>query len=570
MRDRCTFSWPIPFLVLAAVAGAQSTARVSVTPAGVQAASSSFRAAITPDARFVAFQSYAGNLVAGDTNADSDVFLRDFTAGTLERVSVTNGGAQANQASSGPALSADGRFVAFSSSASNLVAGDTNANNDAFVRDRQAGTTVRVSVSSSGAQCSGAFATSISGDGRWIAFMSPDSAIAPGDNNGANSDVFLRDRISNTTARVSVNDAGVGADGPAAEGMLSADGRFVAFSSSATNLAAGTPSSSWCIFVRDLQASATEAINITSWGSIAGGYAQQPSISADGRYVAFASSSGLIFGDLNFKDDIYVRDRLSATTVRASHAPGGASSDGWCLQPAISSSGRFVAYHSNASDLVGGDTNGEWDVFVNDLQTGATTRECVSSAGVEPNGRSDYPAFAVDGRFVVFECSASNLVANDTNNAWDIFLRDRQPAPPVIYCTAKPNSLACLPAIGFTGAASASAGSGFVVRASNILNERQGLLFYSLLGSDAVPFQGGWRCVQLPTTRTALQSSGGNPAPANDCTGAFALDFNAYVASGADPALLPAQHVWAQYWSRDSASPSSTNLTDAIEFALGP
>ena len=149
-------------------------------------------------------------------------------------------------------------------------------------------------------------------------------------------------------------------------------------------------------------------------------------------------------------------------------------------------------------------------------------------------------------------------------------MRDRLPPDPVIYCTAKANSLACLPQIGFTGVASASAGSGFVVRAQNIPNGRQGLLFYSLVGAAAVPFKGAWRCAQLPLKRTATPTSGGNPPPASDCTGTFAFEFNAFAASQADPGLVPGQHVWSQYWSRDAGSPSTTNLSDALEFVLGP
>jgi Tol biopolymer transport system component len=557
-------------LVLAAAGAAQSTARVSVSQAGAQGSGPSIRSAITPDGRYVAFISGAPDLVAGDTNQRDDVFLRDVTNGTLERVNLSNGGAQATGYNGlTVALSSDARYVAFDSSSSNLVAGDTNSLNDVFVRDRLLATTVRASVSTAGAQGDG-FDPSISGDGHLVVFSAYASTLVAGDANGGNSDVYMRDLTTNTTSRVSVSTAGAPANGAAAEGWITASGRYVAFSSTATNLVAGAPGGSdWAIYVRDLQAGTTEAVNISQFGSIAG-YCQQPCISADGRYVAFTCAHALVLSDHNFGDDIYVRDRVAATTTRVSALPGGGDSNGYALQPAISGDGRYVAFHSNATDLVSNDLTSEWEVFVHDMQSGWTSREGVSTTGVPGDSRSDYPALSFDGRFVAFESASTNLVQNDTNNTWDIFLRDRQVPPPVIYCTSKPNSLGCVPGIGSTGAASFSAGSGFIVRANNILNERQGLLFYSTLGAGAVPFQGGWMCVQLPTKRTSLQNSGGNPQPANDCTGTFAFDFNVYTALHVDPALVPGQHVWAEYWSRDAGSPSTTNLTNAIEFGIGP
>jgi hypothetical protein len=137
-----------------------------------------------------------------------------------------------------------------------------------------------------------------------------------------------------------------------------------------------------------------------------------------------------------------------------------------------------------------------------------------------------------------------------------------------IYCTAKTNSSGCVPAINTSGlsAPSASLGSGFVVGATNILNAKFGLLFYSKTAAASSPFQGGLLCAQPPLVRTAVQNSAGT-AP---CGGTFALDFNAYIASGKDPALVSGQQVWAQYWSRDPgfAPPDNTNLTNAVNFVI--
>lgn len=142
--------------------------------------------------------------------------------------------------------------------------------------------------------------------------------------------------------------------------------------------------------------------------------------------------------------------------------------------------------------------------------------------------------------------------------------------PPASYCTAKTNSSGCLPAIGSSGTPDANAGSGFTISLANTLNQKQGLLFYGTSGPNAVAFQGGIFCVQSPTKRTPVQSSGGNPTPPADCSGAFGYDFNVRIASGVDPALVAGAEVWAQYWSRDPADPFTTNLSDGLHFYISP
>jgi len=137
---------------------------------------------------------------------------------------------------------------------------------------------------------------------------------------------------------------------------------------------------------------------------------------------------------------------------------------------------------------------------------------------------------------------------------------------PAIYCTSKVNSMGCTPSIGATGTPSATAGSGFVLTTTNELDNKFGLYFYSKSGANNAPFQGGILCGLPPLVRTPVQNSGGTPP----CGGAYTMDFNAYVAGGADPALVAGQQVWLQTWSRDPASPSTTNLSDAITFTLCP
>jgi Tol biopolymer transport system component len=353
---------------------------------------------ISADGRYVVFTSDASNLVVGgDTNGfvNGDVYVRDRQSGTTERVSVDSGGVQGNDDSGYDALSisADGRYAGFVSSATNLVAGDTNAREDVFVRDRVSGTTVRVSVDSGGAQgdgyCSG-HALSMSPDGRYVAFASnAPNLVVGGDTNGwLIGDAFVRDRQSGITELVSVDSGGAqGNDGSGYYGVsISADGRYAAFTSYATNLVAGDTNGALDVFVRDRQSGTTERVSVDSGGT-QGNYDSgdyEVSISADGRYVAFESlASNLVPGDTNNDYDVFVRDRQSGTTERASLASGGAQGNndsGW-WGASVSAAGRYVAFASIATNLVPGDTNGFVDVFVRDREYSPLTSLCDPGSG---------------------------------------------------------------------------------------------------------------------------------------------------------------------------------------------
>ncbi len=277
--------------LLAPISVGQSTTRVSVDSGGTQGNSDSgFFSSVSADGRFVAFYSDASNLAAGDTNGYRDVFVRDCQSGTTERISIDSGGSQGNNGSQTSSISADGTFVAFWSLSSNLVAGDTNGYPDVFVRDRQSGTTERVSVDSAGAQGNnGSQYSSISADGRFVAFWSLSSNLVAGDTNGS-ADIFVRDRQSGTTDRVSVDSGGAQGNGSCGFALsISADGRFVAFWSYATNLVAGDTNGYPDVFVHDRQSGTSERVSVDSGGaqgnSSSGNNAI--SISADGRFVAF-------------------------------------------------------------------------------------------------------------------------------------------------------------------------------------------------------------------------------------------------------------------------------------------
>ena len=230
--------------------GSAKTKRVSLSSAGAEGNRGSSFPSISADGHFVAFESSASNLVGGDTNDFGDVFVRNRWSGKTKRVSVSSAGAQGNLGSARASISAGGRFVAFEAAAWNLVGGDTNGESDVFVRDRRTGKTRRVSVSSAGAEGNGGSSrASISADGRFVAFYSFASNLVGGDTNGS-FDVFVRNRWTGKTKRVSVSSAGAEGNNDSFSPSISADGRFVAFHSFASNLVGGDTNGFGDVFVR--------------------------------------------------------------------------------------------------------------------------------------------------------------------------------------------------------------------------------------------------------------------------------------------------------------------------------
>ena len=411
---------------------AETTTRVSVSSAGVQGNGLSEYPDISDNGQVVAFASLANNLVAGDTNGQWDVFVRVLSTNTTTRVSVNSAGVQGNGRSEAPVLSADGRYVVFGSYANNLVTGDTNGKRDVFIHDRQTGTTTRVSVSSAGAQAAGMSAFyAVSDDGRYVAFQSNAKNLVAGDTNGK-IDVFVRDVVGGTTTRVSVSSAGGQANNHSQFPDISGDGRYVAFQSLASNLV-GTPTVSWWdVFVHDRQTGTTTLVTIDGGAPDSG--AAEPAISANGRYVAVESTSSLPGDPTAAYQDILRHDRQTGQTARVLWASEN------CFRPAISADGLYTAF-STTDSAVPGDTNSKEDVFAvrgvpefYEDDPGSVKRVSVSTAGVQANNRSYWAALSADGTRVVFASRATNLVAGDTNGKADIFLRTLEwgddPEPP--------------------------------------------------------------------------------------------------------------------------------------------
>ena len=415
----------------AQTAGFGQTRRISVDSQGNQSNGGSFDGSISADGRFVAFRSLASNLVPGDTNGRQDLFVYDRQTGQTERISVDSQGNQSNANSFHPAISADGRFVAFVSDANNLVPGDTNRRRDVFVHDQQTGQTERVSVDSQGNQGEGNTFNpypSISADGRFVAFMSNESNLVPGDTNGV-LDIFVHDRQTGQTERVSVDSQGNQGNSVSVDATISADGRFVAFSSEANNLVPGDTNFDQDIFVHDRQTGQTERVSVDSQGNQGDGQSLWPSISADGLFVMFSSySRNLVPGDTNNTLDVFVHNRQTGQTERVSVDSQGNQANSSSSYGSLSADGRLVTFISHASNLVPDDTNGTNDIFVHDRQTGQTERVSVDSRNQQGNDLSAFPSISDDGRNVVFYSNASNLISGDTNGFADVFVHERPSA----------------------------------------------------------------------------------------------------------------------------------------------
>jgi Tol biopolymer transport system component len=387
--------------------------------------------AISGDGRWVAFGSGATNLVPGGSPLQWELFRKDRRTGITAIVSVDSLGSPGGAGSFYPSLSADGNLVAFESDSGfgtgdtngrrDVFVHDCTAGSTELVSVGPTGTQW-------GDACSGA---AISGNGNVVAFVKTHLVAGSGRDGGgyhARIDVLVRDRAAGTTVFANLNPAGVVSNtvnGLSPAPSISFDGRFVAFASAATDLVAGDTNGHYDVFVRDLAFGVTTRASLDGNGVEGDGDSLSPSISADGRYVAFTSAAtDLVPGDANGHTDVFVRDRVAGTTVLASVSTLGAQADADCLAPRISADGRCVVFHSVATTLAPANGDLYDDVFVRDLEHGTTERVSVALAG-DPNGASDMPSISGDGRCVAFRSMASNLVAGDTNGTFDVFVRDR-------------------------------------------------------------------------------------------------------------------------------------------------
>src|SRR6476659_353668 len=358
----------------------------------------------------VVFAAMAGLAVASAAQADITRFVAGGTASSSYGIIPTD-------------FSADGRFVAFAKDGDGVVPQDQNGAIDLFVRDRATGETEGIGVNGQG-ELVGAYGGTVSDDGRSVAFAASDG-IAAGDANGL-TDVYLRNRPDGVTTLVSAGIGGNPANGQSGTPEISADGRFVAFESDASNLVPGDTNGTGDVFLYDVEEATTTLISAGRDGGGAHGWSGSPSISADGRLVAFASDAWDVAQQNTFGRQVFVYDRVSGTTeVVAVDDWGSPGNYGASFDPSISADGNVVAFASLSSTLVANDTNNDVDVFVHDRAAAKTRRVSLprgaALSGEEGNGRSDEPQISGDGTIVSFRSDATNLVPGDTNDSSDAF-----------------------------------------------------------------------------------------------------------------------------------------------------
>jgi Tol biopolymer transport system component len=558
---------PALFVVaLAAASDAQQTTRVSVSSAGAQVTGNSEAPALCAEGRFVAFYSQAAGLVPEDANTIDDVFVRDRLLGTTTRVSVTTAGVAGNGDSDFPDLSADGRHVAFRSSATNLDPAEANNSQDVFVHDRLLGTTTLASRFSNGTGATFGISSypSISADGRYVAFEST-AAFDVADNN-AKTDIYLHDLALGLTERVSVNNAAYPANvltGSSYAASVSGDGRFVAFASDAANAVSGDTNTKRDVFVRDRLLGGTSRVSVATGGTQATDSSDSPAISPDGTWIAFDSlANNLVAGDTNGQRDVFLHNRLTGETTRVSVDSAGVQANFPSSQAAVSDDGRFVTFKSDASNLVPGDTNGGSDVFRHDRSNGQTVRVSVQTGGAQADESSSEPAISADGSLVAFDSTSPDMVPGDTNDRRDVFVHDPAGCTAggawVGYGAGLAGTGGWVPALSGTGCP--LPGAAITLHVDDALGGATGALFVGL-ASSAAPFKGGTFHVGALVLQVVVPVGG-----AVGVAGAGELDLPA--ALPADPALSGAS-LLLQGAFADAGAVQGVSLTQGLELEIG-
>lgn len=402
---------------------------VSVTSTGRQHGGDMGNAMVSADGRLVVFEADAAGLVPKDKRHNIDVFLRDRVKGTTVRVSHKAAGGELWEDAWVPALSADGAVVSFASGDAGIVGGDTNHFQDAFAAPLDGSPIERVNVASDGAQASEGLTspyTSLSSNGRFVVFMDVSSNLVPGDGN-AQDDVFVHDRLSGATGLVSRTPAGHSGVEGATSGRraISADGRYVTFATRADDMVPGDHNGMLDVFVYDRLAHPTERASVGVGGVEANGHSGSAAISADGRYVVFASSAtNLVPGDTNGLGDVFVYDRVTKRTERVDVRSDGGQASATTEFPAvhdadISGDGRYVCFSTDYSNLVAGDTNGTYDVFRHDRATHTTIRITPQQAG-QTSG-SGVCSVNADGSVIALT-SLAQLLPVDKDTSADVYV----------------------------------------------------------------------------------------------------------------------------------------------------
>ncbi len=397
----------------------------SVTQGGAQADQSCYNAVMSEDGRFVAFESYTSNLIPGTTPGRWHIYRKDTVTGEIVLCSRSAGGAEANGHSFSCDISADGSYVVFHSQATNLLAGSTTSGIQVFRKDLNSGSVSLCSSNSSGAQGNNTSEyASISSDGRYVAFQSAATNLTPG-NPDVRTHVFRKDMTTGEVRTCSISSTGVYGNGASEVPSISSDGRYVAFQSAATNLIPGTATSGIQVFRKDVSGGGVMLCSSNSSGAPGDRQSYYANISADGRYVAFASRSGnLAPGTTPDREHVYCKDLQNGRLSLCSCAPSGMEGNNSSTRPALSADGRYVVFQSAATNLTTDANTGRTNVLRKDISTGEVKCCSISASGAKGNGDSFTGSISADGRFVGFNSNANNLVDGTTTANAQIFRKE--------------------------------------------------------------------------------------------------------------------------------------------------
>lgn len=528
-------------------------------PSGQQPNGVSHSATVSADGRYVAFTSRATNLIPNDLNGVSqDVFLKDRQTGAVTLISRDSAGVQSTWDSFAPIISADGRYIAFECwGALHPLAQVGQAPSNVYVHEVQTGVTDLVNVGMNGTIANGAAVhPSISADGRYVAFASSASNLIPNDANGSLQDVFLRDMVMGTTVRVSEASLGGSANSWSVVPSVSADGNYVSFMSEASDLVPNDVNAKRDVFRWERATGIIERASVATTG----GEANAPccssylgSISGDGRYVTFSSSATtLVPGDTNGVEDVFLRDILAGVTTRVTPNSSNSAS-GW---PVISADGRFVAYESLATNLVPVGTTVS-DVYQYDTVTKAVRRVSQVSETVGGDDDSNVPAISADGRWVAFQSRATNLVAFDINGVPDVFLHSECWATGESIGAGLAGTGGAIPALTLAGGPCFA--KGYELKASNVVGGAAGLFLYGF-GEKAQPAFGGVVQVDLAQPHAFAPLVFGGPAGS---VGAGSLTVEV------DLAVLAGLSFVLQALAADPAAPFGVSMSNAVRLDVG-
>ncbi len=412
----------------AEVADAQ---RVSLGTGSVQGDKDSFYISLSNDADIVAFESFNTNWWADQTDINFvDIFVRDRTTDQTTKISVSPSGSPADQRSFDPKVSADGRYVSFISYATNLVPHDTNRHDyvddglDVFLYDRMTGVLQRVTLDWKGEQIDANNVGFISPNAAYVMFVSQGSEVVQGDTNSRQkSALYKRNLQTGAIERISKGVSGEFPNATVVGPAASYDGRYIVYVADATNLVAGDTNGQRDVFLYDSVTKQTELISKPVGGGQSNGLSSRAVISADGRYIAFHSfATNLVPGDTNGQADIFVYDRMSGQLEIVSQSSSEVLSNGESKEPGICGNGRYVVFTSEATNLVSIPHNGQRQIYVRDRQLGETYLATVNTSGGMSNGRGHRGTLSADCKMVGISTEASDIVFNDTNGARDLFV----------------------------------------------------------------------------------------------------------------------------------------------------